>query len=93
MAGLGREFSPSTIPTSRVSLIRPTPPPQGVEGGVEQHPLLFGRHVLDHDHAAEAAAIGHDFQGSYGWPYPPSFLFVAATRPACPMPGPMGSGS
>ncbi len=28
-------------------------------------------------HAAEVAALGHGFHGEYGWPYPPSFLFVA----------------
>ena len=39
-------------------------------------------------HAAEVAAIGHDFQGWFGWPYPPSFLFVAAgPGQRCPMPG------
>ena len=29
-------------------------------------------------HAAEAAAMGRDFPGALGWPYPPFFLFVAA---------------
>ena len=28
--------------------------------------------------AAEVAAIGHPFQGYLGWPYPPSFFFIAA---------------
>jgi arabinofuranan 3-O-arabinosyltransferase len=27
--------------------------------------------------AAEVRAVGHDFAGDYGWPYPPPFLFVA----------------
>src|SRR5258706_497163 len=29
-------------------------------------------------HAAELAFVGHSFQGFLGWPYPPSYLFVAA---------------
>lgn len=29
-------------------------------------------------HAAEVQALGHDFHGALGWPYPPFFLFVAA---------------
>lgn len=33
---------------------------------------------------AEVAAIGHDFEGYYGWPYPPTHLFVAATLAAMP---------
>jgi arabinofuranan 3-O-arabinosyltransferase len=35
-------------------------------------------------HAAEAAAIGRDFAGRYGWPYPPIFLFVASTLARLP---------
>lgn len=30
-------------------------------------------------HAAEAAAAGGNFAGQLGWPYPPSYFFVAAT--------------
>lgn len=35
-------------------------------------------------HAAEAAAVGHDFQGFYSWVYPPGFLFPAAAIAALP---------
>jgi arabinofuranan 3-O-arabinosyltransferase len=35
-------------------------------------------------HAAEVAAIGHDFTGFYGWPYPPSFFLVASTLARLP---------
>jgi hypothetical protein len=35
-------------------------------------------------HAAEVAAMGRDFHGYYGWPYPPSFLFVAAALASLP---------
>jgi arabinofuranan 3-O-arabinosyltransferase len=35
-------------------------------------------------HAAEAAAIGHDFKGFYSWSYPPGFLFAAAAIAALP---------
>jgi arabinofuranan 3-O-arabinosyltransferase len=35
-------------------------------------------------HAAEAAAIGHDFQGFYSWSYPPGFLFAAAAAASLP---------
>jgi len=35
-------------------------------------------------HAAEVAAIGRDFPGQYGWPYPPSFLFVAGALASLP---------
>jgi Glycosyltransferase family 87 len=35
-------------------------------------------------HAAEAAALGHGFQGYLGWPYPPMFLFVVAVLGALP---------
>jgi hypothetical protein len=49
---------------------------------------LHGAAVSAYDgpmqHAAEAIAIGHDFQGAYGWPYPPSFLFVAAGLASLP---------
>ena len=34
--------------------------------------------------AAEVRAIGHDFDGYYPWPYPPTFLFVAAALAALP---------
>ena len=32
----------------------------------------------------EVAALGHDFDGYYGWHYPPPFLFVAAALAALP---------
>ena len=35
-------------------------------------------------HAAEVAALKHGFEGQYGWPYPPSFLFVAETLARLP---------
>ena len=35
-------------------------------------------------HAAEVVAVGHDFPGYYGWPYPSSFLFVAAALASLP---------
>jgi arabinofuranan 3-O-arabinosyltransferase len=35
-------------------------------------------------HAAEAAAVSHDFKGFYNWSYPPSFLFPAAAIAALP---------
>lgn len=34
--------------------------------------------------AAEAAAVGHGFDGYYGWHYPPPFLFVADALGALP---------
>lgn len=34
--------------------------------------------------AAEVAAIGHNFQGNLGWPYPPTFFFIAAPLGAMP---------
>jgi hypothetical protein len=37
-------------------------------------------------HAAEVAAIGHGFQGYYGWPYPPSFFLVAQGLARLPYP-------
>lgn len=33
---------------------------------------------------AEAAALGHDFDGHYAWFYPPTFLFAAAALAALP---------
>jgi hypothetical protein len=35
-------------------------------------------------HAAEARAIGHTFEGFLGWPYPPTFFFVAAILGSMP---------
>ena len=35
-------------------------------------------------HAAEAGAIGHNFDGFLGWPYPPMFFFVAAVLGSMP---------
>lgn len=32
----------------------------------------------------EVAALGHDFNGYYGWHYPPTFLFVAAALAGLP---------
>jgi hypothetical protein len=53
-----------------------------------------GRLALDGDAAsaydwplhkqAEARAVGHDFDGYYGWHYPPPFLFVAAALATLP---------
>jgi arabinofuranan 3-O-arabinosyltransferase len=34
--------------------------------------------------AAETRVIGHDFEGYYGWHYPPTFLFVAAALALLP---------
>jgi arabinofuranan 3-O-arabinosyltransferase len=34
--------------------------------------------------AVEVTAIGHDFDGYYGWHYPPTFLFVAAALAMLP---------
>jgi arabinofuranan 3-O-arabinosyltransferase len=34
--------------------------------------------------AAEVHAVGHDFDGYYGWHYPPTFLFVAAALATLP---------
>jgi arabinofuranan 3-O-arabinosyltransferase len=34
--------------------------------------------------AAEVRAIGHDFDGYYGWHYPPTFLFVAVALAMLP---------
>jgi arabinofuranan 3-O-arabinosyltransferase len=36
------------------------------------------------EHAAEVAVIGHGFDGFYGWPYPPQFLFVARALASVP---------
>ena len=33
---------------------------------------------------AEVRAVGHDFDGYYGWHYPPTFLFVAAALATLP---------
>jgi len=35
-------------------------------------------------HIAEAAAVGHRFEGALPWPYPPAFLFVAAVLALLP---------
>jgi arabinofuranan 3-O-arabinosyltransferase len=53
-----------------------------------------GRLVLDGHAAAaydwtlhrevEVAAVGHEFEGYYGWHYPPTFLFVAAALATLP---------
>jgi len=53
-----------------------------------------GRLVLDGHSAAaydwtlhravEVAAVGHEFEGYYGWHYPPTFLFVAAALATLP---------
>jgi arabinofuranan 3-O-arabinosyltransferase len=53
-----------------------------------------GRLVLDGHPAAaydwtlhrevEVAAVGHEFEGYYGWHYPPTFLFVAAALASLP---------
>jgi hypothetical protein len=34
--------------------------------------------------AAEVKAVGHEFDGYYGWHYPPTFLFVAAALATLP---------
>ena len=36
------------------------------------------------EHVAEVAAMGHPFDGGFGWSYPPLFLFVAAALAAMP---------
>jgi hypothetical protein len=36
------------------------------------------------EHAAQVAAIGHGFSGSYDWPYPPQVLFAAAGLASLP---------
>jgi arabinofuranan 3-O-arabinosyltransferase len=41
--------------------------------------------------AAEVRALGHDFSGYYGWPYPPVFLFVAAMLASLPYLGALAS--
>lgn len=38
-------------------------------------PSVYDPHL---HHAAQAAALGHDFTGFLGWHYPPAFLFVAS---------------
>jgi hypothetical protein len=38
-------------------------------------PAAYDAHL---QHAAEVAAVGHDFKGGLGWPYPPFFLLMAA---------------
>jgi hypothetical protein len=53
-----------------------------------------GRLVLDGHAAAaydwtlhrevEVNAVGHEFEGYYGWHYPPTFLFVAAALASLP---------
>jgi hypothetical protein len=44
--------------------------------------VLDGRPAAAYDwtlhREVEVAAVGHDFEGYYGWHYPPTFLFVAA---------------
>jgi len=35
-------------------------------------------------HAAQVAAMGHDFKGFLGWHYPPPFLFIAAALALLP---------
>src|SRR6202049_2492362 len=50
--------------------------------------VLDGRAAAAYDWAlhrdVEVAAVGHDFDGYYGWHYPPTFLFVAAALAALP---------
>ena len=36
--------------------------------------------------AMEEVAVGHEFQGYFGWHYPPPFLFAAATLALCSYP-------
>jgi arabinofuranan 3-O-arabinosyltransferase len=49
---------------------------------------LAGTSVAAYDwhahHAAQAALVGHDFQGVLNWSYPPLFLFVAALLACLP---------
>jgi hypothetical protein len=49
---------------------------------------LAGASVSAYDwqahHAAQVALVGHDFQGSLNWSYPPVFLFVAALLACLP---------
>jgi len=53
-------------------------------GRLALHGAALSAYDSGAQHAAEVAAIGHDFQGFYGWPYPPSFLFVAAGLASLP---------
>jgi arabinofuranan 3-O-arabinosyltransferase len=52
------------------------------------HLTLAGHPAAAYDWTAhrevEVAAIGHNFEGYYGWHYPPTFLFVAAGIAALP---------
>ncbi len=41
----------------------------------------YDGHLL---HAAEITSIGHGFTGALGWPYPPTFFFVAAALGSLP---------
>jgi arabinofuranan 3-O-arabinosyltransferase len=50
--------------------------------------VLEGRPAAPYDWTihrdAEVGALGHDFDGYYGWHYPPTFLFVATVLAALP---------
>jgi hypothetical protein len=50
---------------------------------------LEGRAAAAYDwsvhRAVETALVGHDFEGYYNWPYPPTFLFVAAPLALLPL--------
>jgi arabinofuranan 3-O-arabinosyltransferase len=50
--------------------------------------VLEGRPAAAYDwtihRETEVAALGHDFEGYYGWPYPPTHLFVAAALATLP---------
>ena len=47
-------------------------------GGLAHSGMALAAYDPYLQHAAEAAAAGHDFKGALGWPYPPFFLLVAA---------------
>ncbi|MDE2630933.1 MAG: DUF2029 domain-containing protein, partial [Alphaproteobacteria bacterium] len=47
-------------------------------GGLARGGAALSAYDAHLQHAAEVGALGHDFHGALGWPYPPFFLFVAA---------------
>ena len=58
------------------------------KSGSPDDSALAGASVTAYDwqahHAAQAALVGHDFQGALNWSYPPLFLFVAALLACLP---------
>jgi hypothetical protein len=47
-------------------------------GGLARDGAAVAAYDVHVHHAAEVAAIGHEFRGGLGWLYPPFFLFAAA---------------